>query len=315
MPGRRKTFHVAVLAAAFAVVPSLYAIPVLDPGGPGGLTLFNVSNLTAFNTDHPTGLFEGLAITSTTLYLSLGDPTSLAQTVWALPLVRTNGHIVSVESSGATLYKSVPGNGSLGEILSGGLVTVNGGILYTLLPSSVGQAVGAPVASSIGSSGNIGGLQYIPPSQNNAGNLKVSSSDGTWYTVAVSGTPGAYTLGPVLQDSLASPVSAYAFDYMPADGTFAAGMILGDAASISYYGLNGNGAPLASSGITLVDAVDTGIGYGLARDPFSGDVLFTTGDNQIFRLSDTLGETPEPSTVLLALGGIALLAARARPSF
>ena len=288
-------------------------MPALDPGGPGGLSLFNVSNLAAFNAANPTGLYEGIAITSSTVYLSLGDPTNLSQSVWALPLVRTNGHIVSVDSAGATLYKSLPNSGGIGEILGGGLVTVNGGILYTMLPTFLGQAVGTPSLINIGNAGSIGGLQYIPPGQNtngNAGKLKFSSTSGDWYTATVNGAPGSYTVGSVSQES--PNVLAYSFDYVPSDTTFAqAGVILGDANYISYYQLNGNGTPVAASVVHLVDAVDAAVGYGVARDPFSGDVLFTTGDNQLFRLSDTY-DAPEPSTLLLALAGMALLATRSR---
>ncbi|MCU1232118.1 MAG: hypothetical protein JWP63_85 [Candidatus Solibacter sp.] len=300
-------FGSAFSLALLAFAPLVSANPVLDPGGPGGLTLFNVSNLASFNDANPTGLYEGIAITSNTLYLSLGDPTSLTQSVWALPLIRSNGHIVSVESSGAILYKSLPNN--LGDTLGGGLVTVNGGILYTMLPTFLGQAVGAPTLTDLGIAASIGGLQYVPGSGNSQ--LKVSSTSGDWYTANVSGTPGSYTVGSVSQQSLG--VAAYSFDYIPADLTFAtAGMILGDASSISYYQVDNSGAPKPGTRVQLVNYnFEAAIGYGVARDPFSGDVLFTTGDNQIFRLSDTY-DAPEPSTVLLALGGIALLATRAR---
>jgi len=128
--------------------------------------------------------------------------------------------------------------------------------------------------------------------------------------VSISGTPGLYTVGTITQES--PNLLAYSFDYVPADATYSQpGVILGDANYISYYQLNGNGTPVAASVVHLVDAVDANVGYGVARDPFSGDILFTTGDNQIFRLSDTF-EAPEPSTILLALAGIALIATRAR---
>lgn len=310
MSSRRRLFIFALSAVWFAVVPSLWANPILDPGGPGGLSLFNVSNLDAFNAANPTGLFEGVAINGNSLYLSLGDPTSLTQTVWQMPLIRnSSGHITSVNGNSAVLYKSLPNDGFYGDVLGGGLITVNGGILYTMLQTYLGQAVGTPSLTDLGTTQSIGGLQYIPASQNalgNAGKLKVSTTNGDWYTVNISGTAGSYTVGTVTQASIG--VQAYSFDYLPVDATFAyPSVILGDAYSISIYKLDGNGNPLPATQLNLVDAVDAAVGYGVVRDPVTGDVLFTTGDNQIYRLSDTF-DVPEPSTLLLALAGIALLA-------
>jgi hypothetical protein len=50
---------------------------------------------------------------------------------------------------------------------------------------------------------------------------------------------------------------------------------------------------------------DAQIGLGVVRDPVSGDFLFTTSNNDIYLLSDTI---PEPSTISLAICGAALIA-------
>jgi hypothetical protein len=281
----------------------VWANPVVDPGAPGGITLFNVTNNNTFGQFDN---YEGIAINGNTLYLSVGDPTALTQTIWAMPLVRNNGHISSAGT--ATPFLTVSNDGAFGDTLGGGLLTVNGSLLYTILPSLLGQSGAA--LTDLQTSGEIGGLQVIPAGQGNAGQLKVSTTSGDWYTVNVSGSPGSYTVNSVTRNSVG--VLAYSFAYLPADATFGyPGIILGDANYISLYYLDGNGNPCVTSGcgsvIHLVDAgVTSTVGFGIVRDPVTGDVLFTTGDNQIFRLSDTY-EVPEPSTLLLASAALALL--------
>ena len=312
MSGISKVLSSALGAVFFAAAPCVWANPVLDPGAPGGMTLFNVTNNNSFG---PYANYEGITINGNTLYLSVGDPTALTQTIWAMPLIRENGHISSVGA--ATPYLTVSNDGAYGDILSGGLIAINGAVIYTMLPGFLGQTAGASTLTDLQANGNLGGVQFIPPSQNllgNAGKLKISTTSGDWYTVNIAGTPGAYSIGTVTRNSIG--VQAFSFDYLPADATFAyASVVLGDASYISLYHLDGDGNPCVTAGcgsvIHLVDATESAIGYGVVRDPVTGDVIFTSGDNQIFRLSDTY-EMPEPSTLLLALGGIAAFAFRKR---
>ena len=313
---RTSPSRLVIWAALFALPSFVWASPILDPGAPGGLTLYSLSSVPGFSSQFPNGYFlEGLAINGGNLLVSIADPTVVThQTVWSMPLVRNDGHITSVGA--ATLYASVPSD-IAGNLPGGGLIPTANALLYTTQAESLfGQYV-SPSASSLLaihpiSGGTIGGMNYIPAGQTGAGLLELSSSsqDGTWYTMTVNGTPGSYTISSLVASATGAP--AYSFAYLPADATFNfPSVVLGDGTNLDLYHLDGAGNPCTSttagcaSVVHLVDSVDSFIGYGVVRDPVSGDILFTTGNNLIWVVSDTI---PEPSTMVLAIGGMALLA-------
>ena len=109
-------------------------------------------------------------------------------------------------------------------------------------------------------------------------------------------------------------MSAYSFDYVPADATFLTPkVVLGDTNQrIDAYAIDENGNPcnpaqrVDCAPVVHLVTSDLGLGYGIARDPVSGDLLFTTQSNDIWRLSDT-ESVPEPATVGLGLGGLAMV--------
>jgi hypothetical protein len=309
----RRTFGLAVWTALFAVPALVWATPVLDPGAPNGLTLYRVSSVPSFTSEFPFGYsLEGITINGGSMLVSIGDPSSSTQTIWAMPLERSGGHITSLGA--ASLYASVPASVS-GNILGGGLVTAGGGVLYTtqgqnLFGQYISPNASTPLPINLATGGTLGGMNYIPAGQTDAGELKLSSSsaDGTWYTLNLNGTPGNYSNPSVTAYSIG--VKALAFDYLPADATFNyPSVVLGDAFHLDLYHLDGAGNPCPACGggvVHLVDATDAFVGYGVVRDPVSGDILFTTSDNQIWGISDA--ELPEPSTIVLAIGGIVVLA-------
>src|SRR5262245_28740864 len=96
MAYRRYRF-VSPLAAVLCFAPAvLNANVVLDPTAPGSLSLFGLGTVPSVNSHYPFGgFYEGIAISGNNLLLSVGDPTTSSQTIWALPLVRNNNHIVS----------------------------------------------------------------------------------------------------------------------------------------------------------------------------------------------------------------------------
>jgi len=188
--------------------------------------------------------------------------------------------------------------------MAGGLVVTPTGLQYTTQSQS---ALGVYTTSNGHSSltdvtstgAQTGRLQYVPAGYSGAGQLKMSSTTGTWYTANLSGQPGTYT-------QYNPGIAANAFDYVPLDATFTnPSIVLGDAAAgrLDAYAIDTNGNPVAGTVVHLVTS-EVGIGYGVARDPVSGDILFTTQNNDIWALSDSV---PEPGTVLLGLSGILLL--------
>jgi hypothetical protein len=233
-----------------------------------------------------------------------------------MPLVRDNGHITSVGTGSSA---SVPA-GTLGSILGGGLIPVAGGVLYTtrgenLLGQFINSTASPLLPVNLGA-GALGGMNYVPAGLPGAGQLKVSSiSDGAWYTLTLAGTPGSYTVASLTPYAVGIP--ALSFDYLPADASFAfPSVVLGNGQYLDMYHLDANGNPCkapAAGCTNVVHLVDSslteGVGFGVVRDPVSGDILFSTESNQIWVLSDTI---PEPSTWLLAIGGMALLSVTSR---
>jgi hypothetical protein len=275
------------------------------------MSLYNVSSVPSFISEFPSGYsLEGLTINGGNLLVSIGDASSATQTIWAMPLVRSGGHITSVGA--ASLYASVPADVA-GNILGGGLVTTAGGVLYTtqgenLFGQFISPSASTPLALNL-SGGTLGGMNYIPGGQTGSGKLKLSSTsaDGTWYTMSLSGSPGTYS-NPLLT-SYTVGVKAFAFDYLPASSTFSfPSVVVGDAFHLDVYHLDGNGNPCPACGsvVHVVDSTNAFIGFGVVTDPSTGDFLFTTGDNQIWGVGEL--DTPEPATVALSIGGIALLA-------
>jgi hypothetical protein len=200
-------------------------------------------------------------------------------------------------------------------VLAGGLVVTPQGLVYTTQGYNfLGQYKTSDMSSALLDLNSMstlpGGLQNLPGG--GAGQFKVSSIGGLWYTLNTSGLFGNYTIGSYTPYGVA--VAAYSFDYIPADSTFAnASVVLGDAGTqrIDAYAVDANGNPCNPAQNALCAPVvhlvtdNVAIGYGVVRDSVSGDIVFTTQANDIWVLSDDL---PEPSTMVLGIGGLGLMA-------
>ncbi len=323
------------LLAAFLAATHAQANTVLDPTAPETMALYNLGTVPDVAAAYSNQVFyEGLAIAGNSLLLSVGDPATANQKVWSLPLIRVNNHIVGFGS--ASVYAPVlayPGNCCIGNTTAGGLIDTGGDLLYTTqFFSYLGQHTGGNPGSSslldLASTGAAtGGLQYVPAnfSANGGGQLKMSSTcepggfgcsaSGDWYTLNLGGSIGNYTLNSFTPYTVG--VTALSFDYAQVDNTFTSpGVVLGDPSQLrlDYYALDTNGNPcnpnvtVSCAPIVHIAISDIQIGLGVVRDPVSGDFLFTTGNNEIFAVTDDL---PEPSTVVL-VGGALLLALRKR---
>jgi hypothetical protein len=297
----------------------LWAGPILDPTAPNTMVLYTLGSAPGIAAQYGNEItYQGIAITADNLLLAIGNAASAVQTIWSVPVVRSiSGHITNFGNPTAFAQVISGDQSSFGNIMAGGLIATGGGLLYTTQGYSyIGQSKnGSSSLIDVTSTGAFtGGLQYVPNGFAGAGNLKMSSIAGTWYTVNLSGGLGSYTLGsttqynPLKADN--SSIAAYSFDYMPADATFlSARIVLGDANTqqLDAYGIDqyGNPCPTCTPVVHLVTS-DIGLGYGVARDPVSGDILFTTQNNDIWLVSDT-AVVPEPGTVALAMGGLLML--------
>jgi hypothetical protein len=263
--------------------------------------------------------YQGLAITGNTLLMSVANGSSPIQTIWALPMVRNaEGHVTGFGAPWDYAY-TMPGGFSLGNTMAGGLVVTPQGLAYTTQSNNMlGQYSDATHTStqlSLASTGAItGGMQNLPGGT--PGQYKISSLNGDWYTVNTAGTFGSYGLGSYT--AYHPGVSAYAFTYIPAGGSFhEARIILGDANTqrLDAYAVDAFGNPcnpnVNASCAPVIHLVtnNLAIGYGVVRDPLTGDILFTTQANDIWVLTDPM---PEPSTVLMGLGGLGMMAWVAR---
>jgi hypothetical protein len=308
---------------ALAGVPFAAASPILDPTAPNTLALYTLGSVPSVAAQYNGNYtFQGLALSVDNLLLAVGNATDSVQTIWSLPVIRTGGHITGFASPSVYAQVTAANQNSLGNVLAGGLLVTPQGLLYTTQGYSyLGQYTASTQTSDlldITSTGAFtGGLQQLPGGT--ANQFKVSSVTGQWYTVTTSGSPGGYTLGPFTQYD--PGIGAYSFLYAPAGSTFTQpSIVLGDATSqrIDAYSVDAYGNPCnpanppvgsTCSPVThLVIDNNFAIGYGLVRDPGTGDILFTTQANDIWLLTDV----PEPSTIALGLTGLTLLAAYRR---
>src|SRR5207244_905857 len=115
--------------------------------------------------------------------------------------------------------------------------------------------------------------------------------------LVVTGGGLLYTTGGYSESGPAKAGTSAAIDgTVPGCATFLSPrIVLGDASTqrLDAYGVDANGNPcnpelVVSCGpvVHLVTS-DLGLGYGIARDPVSGDILFTTQSNDIWLVSDS----------------------------
>ncbi|MDZ4752868.1 MAG: hypothetical protein SGJ09_10200 [Phycisphaerae bacterium] len=216
-----------------------------------------------------------------------GAANSASAKIYAVTLVRgKDGHIISFAPEPATIVATAPGIGGGG--IDGGLAIGPGGVLfYTAYNGNdVGQIKPGSTApdlltdlTSIGVASSVGTLAFVPPGFNNAGKLKLASYNASiWYSSAVSPN-GDGTF------AIAKPTTPIAIGGGPegilfveaGNPEFAVNSVLISqyaAANVVAYDLDANSDPIVATKRTFISGV--GGAEGAARDPLTGDYLFST---------------------------------------
>jgi MYXO-CTERM domain-containing protein len=312
-----RAFLLAIFTCALASTG--WAAPILNAAYPD----FSLVALGSLQGVPASYLYAGLGFNGSSLLLSGGDPTAASppgfQAIYSIQADRDVNGMITGFTGTASQYASVQVttvtfNNQLvaGNLMAGGLVYApDGTLLYTTASQSyIGQYSPSASTSSLTSVGStpLGSIGYLPNGQ-----LVLTSTNGTWYSVTL-GNPDAngiyqnVTVGAALNN-----VNAPADSFANVPGGLAqevpnTSVLVGDTNSqaLYLYGLDGNGNP-TGVGSQVVNGNGEAVGYGLVRDPLHpNSYLFTTGNNDIWMLTEA---TPEPSGVLLALGGLAVLAA------
>ena len=104
----RNTFVFAAVAMLCAAPRLVKATVIIDPAAPAGLTLYTLGNVPDVAASYGNAIsYEGLAISGNNLLMSVGNAATASQTIWAVPLVRSNSHIVGIGA--ATPFAQVLG--------------------------------------------------------------------------------------------------------------------------------------------------------------------------------------------------------------
>jgi hypothetical protein len=215
----------------------------------------------------------------------------------------------------ATLYANAPN-------IDGGLQFGPGGVLfYTGYPANAlgqilpGETDPAKVIdlSTEGVASSVGALAFVPAGFPGAGQLKLASYNAnTWYTATLS-PDGAGTYD-ITDLSAPLPVSGGPEGIVYIDGANAAFGV--DSVLVSEYSLgrvfayeiDAEGDPIISTGREFIAGLSGA--EGAAIDPVTGDFYFSTfgGGNRIVYATGFIAPIPEPSTLVL-LGGLVAIAA------
>jgi hypothetical protein len=294
------------------------------------VTLTSLGSVTLPNGADTTGTYQALSFTGQNLVLADWNPVQMSypndEILWQVPLNRNgSGQISGLGTSTAFATVNTTDNAgpAYSSIVVGGLVTPTAGISFYTASVFGGQgyigqyngstSLATAISDPRNAAAQIMGLGYLPV--NGSSQLVATFSDGNWYLVTV-GTVnnGFYSVSIDTGSLLDQGIDATSFAYLPknAGAGFANnGVLIGDATSgkLRYYALASNGtlspagncpAISGDSQPCVVYTLGSGAspGFGVARDPVTGNVLLTTGNSQIWEMQ--FG-APEPSTIVLAV--------------
>ena len=271
-----------------------------------GAVSLPVSNTTAYT-------YQGVGFNGQNLLLADWNPAQLSyptsEVLWQVPTNRAgNGQITSLGPASAFATVETSNDFLYSINVSGGLSNGPGGVLfYSTTEGNIGEYLnGASMLIGLSDpadpAATVSALGFLPIGTSSQ-LVAVFAGSNNWYLVSLSaGSNGFYNAS--LGNLLFSGVEATSFVYAPAvpNSSFTTnGILVGDSAtqSIQYFGLGPQGN-LTTAGTWLLDTSGNGSipGYGLARDPNTGNFILTANDNnlltsQVWELD--LG-APEPST-------------------
>src|SRR6266851_6190007 len=129
MPHFRTASLLTVTAAVYAGGHGLWAGPVLDPTAPNTMMLYAMGSVPGIAAQYTNDIsYQGIAITTDTLLLAVGNAASAMQTIWSMPVIRTNGHITGFGDIHSYATVTSGPAGSFGLVVAGGLVVTGSGL-------------------------------------------------------------------------------------------------------------------------------------------------------------------------------------------
>jgi hypothetical protein len=223
-----------------------------------------------------------------------GAANSANAKIYKVDLLRgEDNHIIGMSAKRPAVLASAQGTTSG---IDGGLdVGPNGTLFYTTYSSNeIGQikpgSTGPDLLTALtplGVAGSVGSLAFVPPGFPSAGALKiVSYNASTWYSTSIAANPnGTYAIAP---QSLARPLGGGG----PEGILFVEGGNVEfpvNSVLVCYYGLgkvvayelDANSDPILATARDFMTSVAGA--EGAARDPLTGDFLFSTfqGGNRV----------------------------------
>lgn len=311
---------VALAAASLTAVSAA----TIDPFYAGGYTMTDLGSIAGLPA--PAGGLTVLAGDNNTLLIG-GSANNSGGAIYSVGVTRDVGGHITGFSGSATLFSTAP-------FIDGGLSYGPGGVLfYTGYPTNqLGQIKSGSTTpdkitnlSSLGVSGSVGSMMFVPTGQPGAGQLKaVSYSTGAWYTLgyAPDGNGTFDITSATYVTSIGGGPEGIA--YVPTGSAlFSTASILvaeWGAGNVVSYEVDANGDPLVGTRKMFISGLSGA--EGALIDPVTGDFLFSTfgGGDHVVRVSGGFVPPPPPTGVpdggsmSLLVGGAfaALLAVRRR---
>lgn len=250
--------------------------PIIDPAFAGSYSAVDIGALPV------SGDIGALTFKdANTLYVDVNTYSASAE-IDAFTVTRGAGQHITGFSGAGTKVANAP-------YCDGGLQFGLGGVLfYTAYPiNQLGQIKPGSVnpdkttnLSSLGVSGSVGSLGFVPSSFGGAGSLKlISWSAETWYSTNLS-PDGSGTFNVASVTSPATPLPATNWEGMAfiqaGQPLFTANSVLINAdltEAVYAFQLDANGNPITSTQKHFMDVSDP---VGMTVDPVTGDILITT---------------------------------------
>jgi hypothetical protein len=274
--------------------------------------------------------YGGLTFLDGNTLLIGGAANGASGSLYTVGVVRDAAQHITGFSGSAARYGT-----SIGEYNDGGVVFGPGGVLFTsrwpvnqlgqTKPGSTDEDKVIDLAA-LGVAGSHSAINFVPSGFGGAGQVKlVSYGGGQWYSGQL--TPdgnGTYDLSGLVQVDLDlaqpgvqnAPGGPEGFVYIGGGnaGFAADSMLISEYGSgrIGAYALDADGNPLVATRREFLTGLSGA--EGATVDPLTGDFMFSTfgGGSRIVVVSGFTPPVPEPSSIAMLLGGLAVCGWAAR---